>query len=127
MDDAEVKAVMDESLKGDYERIGERMYAELIFVKYTGNADRFVELARKAAEAGRGVILSCSDPATASKAVAEIADAKPVLDGANASNYEEMSKIATENGLLLGVTGENLDELYDTVEKLEALETKTLF
>ncbi|NLL38701.1 MAG: acetyl-CoA decarbonylase/synthase complex subunit gamma [Clostridiales bacterium] len=126
MDDAEVKAVMDESLKVDYERIGERMYAELIFVKYTGNADRFVELARKAAEAGRGVILSCSDPATASKAVAEIADAKPVLDGANASNYEEMSKIATENGLLLGVTGENLDELYDTVEKLEALGNKNL-
>lgn len=126
MDDAEVKAVMDESLKVDYERIGERMYAEMVFVKYTGNADRFVELAKKAAEAGRGVILSCSDPATASKAVAAIADAKPVLDGANASNYEEMSKIATENGILLGVSGESLDELYDTVEKLEAIGNKEL-
>jgi acetyl-CoA decarbonylase/synthase complex subunit gamma len=126
MNDEEVAQVMDESLKVDYDRIGERMYAEFVFVKYVENADRFAALAKKAMESGRGVILSCTDPAVAAKAVEAIAAAKPVLNGANAENYAEMSKLASDNGLILGVGGNDLDELYATVEKIEALGNKDL-
>ena len=105
--------------KVDYERIGERMYAEFVSVKYTGNAERFVEMARKAAETGRGVILDCTDPDIAGKAVSAIASAKPILNGVDASNYEEMSRLAGDNGLVLGVRGTDLDELYGTVGKLK--------
>ena len=44
---------------------------------------------------------------------------KPVLNGANPTNYEEMSKVATEAGVALGVRGANEDELYDTLAALE--------
>jgi len=126
MSDAEAAGMTDESLKVDYERIGERMYAEFVSVKYTGNAERFVEMARKAAETGRGVILDCTDPDIAGKAVSAIASAKPILNGVDASNYEEMSRLAGDNGLVLGVRGTDLDELYGTVGKLEALGNKNL-
>ena len=51
---------------------------------------------------------------------------KPILNGANASNYEEMSKLATEAGVVLGVSGANIDELHDTVEAIEKLGNKNL-
>ena len=51
---------------------------------------------------------------------------KPILNGANPSNYEEMSKIATEAGVALGVRGANEDELYDTLAALEKLGNKNL-
>ena len=41
-------------------------------------------------------------------------------------HYEEMSKIATEAGVVLGVSGANLDELYDTTAALEKLGNKNL-
>ncbi len=40
------------------------------------------------------------------------------------SNYEEMSKLATEAGVVLGVSGANIDELHDTVEAIEKLGNK---
>ncbi|MDR2360090.1 MAG: acetyl-CoA decarbonylase/synthase complex subunit gamma [Oscillospiraceae bacterium] len=124
--DAEVEAAISASAAVDYARIGERMYAEFVNVYADEDDAKFVELAKKASALNRGVILTTSDPALAAKAVAEIKDAKPVLNGANASNYEEFSKLASDNGLLLGVGGETLDELYDTVEKLEKLGNKNL-
>jgi len=126
MSDAEAAEVLDESLKVDYERIGERMYAELVSVTHTNNAGRFVDLAKKAMDTGRGIILNCTDPEAAEAAVKATASAKPILNGANASNYEKMSKLAADNGLILGVGGADLDELYATVEKIEALGNKNL-
>ena len=55
------------------------------------------------------------------KAALEVCkDSKPVLNGANASNYEAMNAVATAAGVVLGVSGKDLNELYDTtaIEKL---------
>ncbi len=53
-------------------------------------------------------------------------DSKPILDGADASNYEAMSKLATEAGVVLGVRGADINELYDTVAAIEKLGNKNL-
>ena len=115
-----------ESMKVDYDRIGERMYSEFIFVNCGEKKDEFVALAQKAAAANRGVVLNCSDVETMKAAATAIKDAQPILNGANASNYEAMSAVATELGCILGVSGADLDELYDTVAKIEALGNKNL-
>jgi acetyl-CoA decarbonylase/synthase complex subunit gamma len=61
------------------------------------------------------------------KAAAEAIKASaPILNGADANNYAEMNTLATSLGLVLGVSGASLDELYDTVTKLEALGNKNL-
>ena len=87
--------------------------------------ERFAEVAKKAA-AVRPVILSVKDEAAAKAALDAVKETKPVLDGADASNYEAFNKLATDAGVVLGVGGTSIDELYDTVQKLEKLGNKNL-
>jgi acetyl-CoA decarbonylase/synthase complex subunit gamma len=112
--------------KVDYDRLGERMYVELLNLQYTGDADKYAELVKKAADAGRGVILECRDASAARAALEICAPMKPLLNGADAGNYAEFGALATEFGVALGVAGESLDELYDTAAALEKLGNKEL-
>ncbi|MCD7737190.1 MAG: acetyl-CoA decarbonylase/synthase complex subunit gamma [Lachnospiraceae bacterium] len=128
MDDAEIDAKLAEIPKVDYERIGERMFVEMVYVNYAPAAgkDRYLDLVKKAAGLDRVLILGCDDPEVAAEAVALVKDTKPVLNGANASNYEAMNKVATEAGVALGVQGADINELYDTLAALEKLGNKNL-
>ena len=49
-----------------------------------------------------------------------------VLNGATPENYADMSALATEAKVLLGVRADSLETLHETVEKLEALGNKNL-
>lgn len=128
MDDAAIDAKLAEIPKVDYERIGERMFAELVYVNYAADTDkdRYVEIVKKAAALNRTLILGCKDVEVAKAALEVCKEAKPVLNGADASNYAEMSAVATEAGVVLGVTGNDLNELYDTVAALEKAGNKNL-
>ena len=128
MDDAAIDAKLAEIPKVDYERIGERMFAELVYVNYAADTDkdRYVEIVKKAAALNRTLILGCKDVELAKAALEVCKEAKPVLNGADASNYAEMSAVATEAGVVLGVSGKDLNELYDTVAALEKAGNKNL-
>ena len=128
MDDAAIDAKLAEIPKVDYERIGERMFAELVYVNYAADTDkdRYVEIVKKAAALNRTLILGCKDVELAKAALEVCKEAKPVLNGADASNYAEMSAVATEAGVVLGVTGKDVNELYDTVAALEKAGNKNL-
>ncbi len=128
MDDAAVDAALAKVPAVDYERIGERMYCEIITVNCGEGADaaKYTALVKKAAGAGRNLILNCSDPEIAKAALAEVKASKPILNGANAANFEAMSAVATEAGVVLGVSGKDLNELYDTVAALEKSGNKNL-
>lgn len=128
MDDAAIDAKLAEIPKVDYERIGERMFAELVYVNYAADTDkdRYVEIVKKVAALNRTLILGCKDVELAKAALEVCKEAKPVLNGADASNYAEMSAVATEAGVVLGVTGKDLNELYDTVAALEKAGNKNL-
>ena len=128
LEDAAIDAKLAEIPKVDYERIGERMFAELVYVNYAADTDkdRYVEIVKKAAALNRTLILGCKDVELAKAALEVCKEAKPVLNGADASNYAEMSAVATEAGVVLGVTGKDLNELYDTVAALEKAGNKNL-
>ena len=127
MDDAAVDAKLAEMAKVDYERIGERMYVETIFVRNAGNdAAAYTKLVEKAAATGRDLILECWDVDCAKAALAVCKDAKPILDGATPDNWEAMNQVAKDAGVVLGVWAENISDLYDTVKKLEAAGNKNL-
>ena len=119
-------ARLPEVAKLDYERIGERMYVELLNLEYKGDADKYVELVKKAAATGRTLILECADVAAAKAALDVCKDGKPLLNGANAANFAEMVEVAKSAGVVLGVSGKDLDELYDTVKEIEKLGYKDL-
>ena len=113
--------------KVDYERIGERMYQEVIYVNYSADgASDYVELVKKAATLNRVLVLGCTDVEVAKAALAVCKDGKPILNGATPANYAEMNAVATEAGVLLGVSGANMNEIYDTVKALEGLGNKSL-
>ena len=127
MDDAAVDAKLEAMKKVDYERIGEREYVEFVTVACTPEtADKWEALVTKAAATGRTLIVDCTCVECAKKALEICKDAKPIINGANAENYAEMSALATEYGVVLGVKGESLSELHDTIEKLEAAGNKNL-
>ncbi|MDR1069028.1 MAG: acetyl-CoA decarbonylase/synthase complex subunit gamma [Clostridiales Family XIII bacterium] len=123
-------AEMDEALSAllriDYERISERMIVELVNVEYTGDKDAFVAAVKKAADAGRTLILDVSDADAAAAALEIAKDGRPILNGANESNYEEMCKLADTYGVSLGVTAANLDALYDLVQAVEKIGNKDI-
>lgn len=127
MDAAAVDAKIAEFQKVDYDRIGERMHVEAVYVDYCGDhKDSFLEIIGKVKDLGKVLVLGCADADVAAEALAACKDVKPVLNGANAANYEAMSKVATDAGVVLGVAGKDLNELYDTVAALEKLGNKNL-
>ena len=123
----EVDQKLADLQKVDYDRISERMYVETVYVSNTQNDPAvYTALVEKAAATGRSLILECWDVECAKAALAVCKDAKPILNGATASNWEDMNKVAAEAGVVLGVYGESLEELYDTVKKLEGAGNKNL-
>ena len=119
-------AVIGDIVKIDYERISERMYVELLNVKFSGDKDAYVELVKKAMGNARTLILECDCVEAAEAALAVCADAKPVLNGANSGNLAAMVELAKKYGVVLGVTGANIDEMYDNVAAAEAAGYKDL-
>ena len=115
-----------ELMKIDYERIGERMYVEMIHVA-NKQADPavYAELVKKAAATGRDLVLECWDVECAKAALA-VCGKNVILDGATPANWEAMNKVATEAGVALGVWAENISDLYDTVKNLENAGNKNL-
>ena len=124
--DMDADAVLASVNKVDYDRIGERMHAEMVFVEYAGDAAAYVETVKHVTGIGKTIVLECAD-VDAAKAALEVCKAeKPILDGANASNYAEMVEVAKAAGAVLGVSGASLDELYDTTAAIEKLGYKEL-
>ena len=116
----------EEIQKVDYERIGERMYVEVLYLVYEGDAAAYAQLAEKAKATGRALVLACADAAAAREALAVCADAKPILDGVAAGTVDEFAALASEFGVVLGVTGATIEEIYDTTAALEAKGCKDL-
>lgn len=111
----------------DYERIGERMYVELLYLKYDGSgAARYVELVKKAQATERALILNVDDVDTARAALEVCKDGKPILNGCTPENWEAMNALAREMSVTLGVKADSLEALHELVEKLEAAGNKNL-
>lgn len=122
----EARARLNEMAQVDYTRIGERMYVELVYVENRGiDPQAYEALTALAASYGRELVLECRDVVCAQAALA--AAGRPVLlNGATADNWQSMNALAVRYGALLGVWGESLEQLYDTVRCLEGTGNKGL-
>ena len=123
-----VDEILAEIKKVDYDRIGERMFVEMLYVNYAADkgADVYLDLVKKVAGLEQVLILGVKDVDVAKAALEICKDKKPILNGADASNYEAMSALAKEAGVVLGVSGKDLNELYDTIAAIEKTGNKNL-
>ena len=108
MDAAKQDEVLAKIPAVDYERIGERMYVEFVNVTHCcdKSVDEYVALVNKAKALNRPIVLNVTCVEAAKAAVAALAGTDFILNGANAENFAEMSAVATEAKVLLGVRGE---------------------
>lgn len=125
-DDAAIDAKIQHLKNVKYDRIGEMMYAEMVSVRYASDADRFLDLIARSIALGRVPIAVVEDAAVAEKAAQAVKEAGGVLMAANAGNAEDMARIAKEAGVVLGVSASSIEELHDTVAKIEAAGCKNL-
>ncbi len=129
MDDAEIDRRIAAIGKVDYERIGERMYAEFVRVNHgDASADAYLALVGKVVAAlnGRGIILTVKDLDLAAKALELVKGLPVILNAADENNFAEASKLAAGAGVVLGVGAADINALYDTVAKIEATGNKNL-
>ena len=128
MDAAKQDEVLAGISKVDYERISERMYVEMVYVRHSADkapAD-YAALVSKAKALGRPLVLSCTDVEAMKAGVEAAAGCEIIVNGATADNYADMSAVATGAKALLGVRAESLEQLHEVVEKLEAAGNKNL-
>lgn len=128
MDAAKQDAVLAAIPAVDYERISERMYVEMIYVRHSAGkapAD-YAAVVAKAKALGRPMVLSCTDVEAMKAGVEAAAGCDIIVNGATPDNFADMSAVATGAKALLGVRAESLEQLHEVVEKLEAAGNKNL-
>ena len=128
MDEAKQDEVLKNIPAVDYERISERMYVEMVYVRHSADkapAD-FAALVTKAKALGRPLVLSCTDVEAMKAGVEAAAGCDIIVNGATADNYADMSAVAAGAKALLGVRADSLEALHEVVEKLEAAGNKNL-
>ncbi len=128
MDEAKQDEVLKNIPAVDYERISERMYVEMVYVRHSADkapAD-FAALVTKAKALGRPLVLSCTDVEAMKAGVEAAAGCDMIVNGATPDNFADMSAVATGAKALLGVRADSLEALHDVVEKLEAAGNKNL-
>ena len=128
MDEAKQDAVLAAIPAVDYERISERMYVEMVYVRHSSDksAADYAALVTKAKALGRPMVLSCTDVEAMKAGVEAAAGCSIIVNGADAGNFADMSAIAAGAKALLGVRAESLEQLHELVEKLEAAGNKNL-
>ena len=128
MDSAKQDAVLSAIPAVDYERISERMYVEMVYVRHINDkapAD-YAALVSKAKALGRPMVLSCTDVEAMKAGVEAAAGCDIIVNGATPDNFADMSAVATGAKALLGVRADSLEALHEVVEKLEAAGNKNL-
>ena len=128
MDEARQDEVLKNIPAVDYERISERMYVEMVYVRHSNDkapAD-FAALVTKAKALGRPLVLSCTDVEAMKAGVETAAGCDVIVNGATPDNYADMSAVAAGAKALLGVRADSLEALHEVVEKLEAAGNKNL-
>ncbi len=117
-DDASVDSKLNAFKTLRYERVGLILKPDLVAVKDTGDAGRFTQIAKKAADAGAALILMSDKPDTLKAALAEVGKNKPLLYGAADGNVDAYSALAKEFDCPLAIKASKVGDLARMSAKL---------
>jgi acetyl-CoA decarbonylase/synthase complex subunit gamma len=129
MSDSEIAEKVDEVLKSEIDRVGQKLRVDAISVEYaSGDKGRYEQAVKivAAKTPDMPIVLNCSAPDAAAGAVKALANQKPLLYGATADNIAAMAEIAKASGASLGVIADGLDALAELTEKAKELGVENL-
>ncbi len=119
-------AESDDSVKGKieafrtlrYERVGLVLKPEIIAVKDSGDAARFVQIAKEANDAGAALVLMSDNGTTMKSALTEVGKNKPLIYAATEQNLDEYSSLASEFSCPLAVKASKVGDVAKLSAKL---------
>lgn len=110
-DDASVDGKIQAFKDLQYERVGLTLKADVLAIKDGGDPARFAQIAKKASDAGAGVILMSDSIDAFKAALAEVGKDKPLLHAATAANLDDMAALAKEFDCSLTVKADKVGEV----------------
>ncbi len=100
-------------------RVGTEIEIDLVaIINKSNDAGKFAEAAKKVSGGSHlSIILSSTSVDSMKAALANCADKRPLIHGANAQNCDAMAALAKEKNCPIAVTAATLEELADLVER----------
>jgi len=117
-DDAAVDGKISAFKELKYERVGLTLRPEIIAVKDGSDSGRFVQIAKKAADAGAALVLISDDASTMKAALGEVGNQRPLIYAATESNLDEFSALSTEHKCPITVKAASVGDVAKLSAKL---------
>ncbi|MDI7261390.1 MAG: acetyl-CoA decarbonylase/synthase complex subunit gamma [Thermodesulfobacteriota bacterium] len=102
-----------------FDRVGQRLKANLFAVKYTGNAEKYLGIVKKVAEEGFPVVLICEDVNLLFKARDLIADKNPLLYPITKDNLDVALPKIKAKPTPIGIKANGIEEIVPTTKRLK--------
>ncbi|MFA6350099.1 MAG: acetyl-CoA decarbonylase/synthase complex subunit gamma [Candidatus Omnitrophota bacterium] len=117
----EIISKLDKINQLKFERVGQKLDVNLIAVKQSGAAARFVETVKLvASKTGLNLILMSSDVVGLKAAAEALKPKKPLIYAATSENFTEIAKVSVEYGLPVVASAKDLEALSKLTQDLSS-------
>lgn len=114
----EIKQRLDKINKLQFERVGQLLKTDLLAIKQTKDAQRFVEAVNLvSALVNFGMVLISNDVSALALALKSLAGKRPLIYSATDKNLAEFSRLAKEHNAPLAISFESMDSLSELTKK----------
>ena len=114
----EIKQRLDKINKLQFERVGQLLKTDLLAVKQTKDAQRFVEAVNfVSALVNFGMVLISDDTCALATALKSLAGKRPLIYAATDKNLAEFSRLAKEHNAPLAISSGSIDSLSELTKK----------
>ena len=118
-DDGTIAGKLKKLKELQFDRVGQRLKANVYALKYAGNSEKYLGLVKKAADEGFPVILICEDMNLLFKARDLIADKNPLLYPITKDNFEAALPKIKAKPTPIGVKGNGIEEIIPITKRFK--------
>lgn len=125
--DAQIKNKLENINRMKFERVGQKLEANLVAVRQSGRAERFLEAVKLvSANTGLALVLMSQDVLVLKEALKLTVGRMPLIYGATKDNLEEFADVALEFKVPLAVCAADLDGISELTSELAKRGVKDL-
>ena len=122
LSDAEIKSRLAKINLLNFERVGQKLDVNLVAIKQAKDPARFVQAVKlTAANTKLALALMSKDPQALKESLGLVKDRKPLIYGADSSNFAEMGKLAKEFNAALAIKAKDLEDAANITQELAKL------